>query len=127
MPTLNDICERAMRKIGVVAIDEAMNADQAKHAQETFNAIVSGWGLRGTEAPVGPVSLADAFPLPARFEQAMVYLLADELAVDYERPGMGMKAVEAKRDIAAYFHVVPQVKADNAMLRIGRRWPYAQN
>ena len=104
-----------------------MNADQAKHAQETFNAIVSGWGLRGTEAPVGPVSLADAFPLPQRFEQAMVYLLADELSVDYERPGMGMKAVEAKRDIAAYFHVVPQVKADNAMLRIGRRWPYAQN
>lgn len=127
MPTVNDICERAMRKIGVVAIDEPMNADQALHAQEAFNAIIAGWALRGVEAPVAAVSLMDAFPLPPRFEQAMTYLLADDLAVDYERPGMGMKAVQAKRDISAYFHVVPTVKADSAVLRIGRRWPYAQN
>lgn len=127
MPTLNDICERAMRKIGVVAIDEPMTADQGLHAQEAYNAMVAGWGLRGVEAPVAAVSLQDQFPFPPRFEEAVTYLLADALAMDYARPPVGMKAVQALRDIKAYFHVVPLANANPALLRIGRRWSYAQD
>ena len=121
MPTLNDICERAMRKIGVVAIDEPMNADQGLHAQEAYNAMVAGWGLRGVDAPVAPVSLQDQFPFPPRFEEAITYLLADALAMDYARPPVGFKAVQALRDIKAYFHVVPLVNAHPSLMRIGRR------
>lgn len=127
MPTLNNICERALRKIGVVAIDEPMNADQGLHAQEAYNAMVAGWGLRGVEAPVSPVTLQDAFPFPPRFEEAITYLLADNLAIDYSRPSVGMRAAQALRDIKAFFHVVPLAKANPALLRVGRRWPYAQD
>jgi hypothetical protein len=122
MPTLNDICERAMRKIGVVAIDEAMDADQAKHAAETYNAMVSGWALKGVNAPVSPVSLTDAFPFPPRFEQAVTFILADTLAQDYERPGVSM-AQQSMADITAYFHVVPRVRMPRALTRTpSQRW-----
>ena len=129
MATLNDICERAMRKIGVVAIDEPMTADQALHAQDAYNAMVAGWSLRGVEAPVAPATLSGQFPFPPRFEEAITYVLADHMAIDYSRPGMGMKAVQALRDIKAYLHVVPLADANSALMRTNsqRRWTYAKD
>ncbi len=123
MPTLNDICERAYRRIQVVAVDEQMTADQAKHAHETYNAMVAGWALTNVIAPVAPVGLMDEFPFPPRFESAIVSLLANELAPDFERPGVA-SARQAKADIMAYYHVVPEVRMPLALLSTNRerRW-----
>jgi hypothetical protein len=119
MTTLNDICERAYRRIQVVAVDEAMTADQAKHAQETYNAMIAGWSLTGVEAPVSPAQLMENFPFPPRFESAIVSLLANELAPDFERPGVA-SARQAKADIMAYYHVIPTVKMPLALLATNR-------
>lgn len=119
MPTLNDICQRAYRRIQVVAVDEDMTADQAKHAAETFNSIVSGWGLTGVEAPVSPTGLMDTFPFADRFQEAMVSILADTLAQDFERPGIA-SARQAKSDIMAYYHVVPTSRMPLVLLSTNR-------
>ncbi len=45
--TVRDLIESAFRKIGVVSIDEAMNADQAENALRAFNRMVKAWQNRG--------------------------------------------------------------------------------
>ena len=83
MTTVRDIVERAYRKIGVVAHDEPLTADQAANGRDAFNMMVAGWALHGIDTETGPVDLPDAFPLQAKFEDATVYLLAEKLAPDF--------------------------------------------
>lgn len=45
--TVRELLESAMRKIGVVAEDEAMTADQAMNGLRAFNRMVKAWQNRG--------------------------------------------------------------------------------
>lgn len=82
MATMQDIVTRAFRKIGVVAGDEPMNADQGAAGIEALNMMIHQWKLRGIAITYSDLTLADAFPLLPQFEEGTVYLLASRLAPD---------------------------------------------
>lgn len=82
MPTMQDIVTRAFRKIGVVAGDEPMNADQGAAGMVSLNMMIHQWKLRGIAITYSDLTLADTFPLLPQFEEGTVYLLASRLAPD---------------------------------------------
>lgn len=45
--TCRDIVSDALRKIGVVSIDEPMNADQAQHGMRALNRLLKSWQNKG--------------------------------------------------------------------------------
>ena len=82
MPTMQDIVSRAFRKIGVVAEDEPMTADQGASGMVSLNMMIHQWKLRGIAITYSDLTLADTFPLLPQFEEGTVYLLAQRIAPD---------------------------------------------
>jgi hypothetical protein len=86
MATVRDIVQRAYRKIGVVASDEAMTADQAEAGGEALNMMMAAWELAGVNVAHNNLTLSDLFPLQPKFEEGTVYMLASRLAPDFSQP-----------------------------------------
>lgn len=85
MATAYDIVLRANRKVGLVAEDEPLSADQAANGIDALNMMMHGWELHGVNVLHADLALTDTFPLPNRFHETTVYLLADRLAPDNSR------------------------------------------
>lgn len=113
MSTMDEIVLRAYRKIGVVAADEAMTADQHKTGLDALNSMMAGWSAYGVEY-LHPESLTGGseFPLPFRFEQATVNLLAQDIAPD---AGLSFDADTFLRLLQAHFLTVPSIRFDGAL------------
>lgn len=86
MATVRDIVERAYRKIGVVASDEAMTADQGSSGVDALNMMMHGWILDGIDVGHVDLTISDTFDLEPSFHEGAVYMLASRLAPDYSRP-----------------------------------------
>lgn len=121
MATARDIVERAYRKIGVVASDEAMTADQAQNGMDTLNMMMHGWMLDGIDVAHVDMDLADQFTLPPEFQEGTVYLLANRIAPDQSR-----NPVEERRfrnRLSAAYMIVPAIAAPSALRRTpSQRW-----
>ena len=63
MATCRDLVERAYRKIGVVATDESMTADQAAVGMDALNMMMHGLVLDGIDTGYSDLELADQFSL----------------------------------------------------------------
>ena len=120
MSTSRDLVERAFRKIGVVATDEAMTADQASVGMEALNAMMHALVLEGIDAGYTDLQLADQFSLDARYDESIVYLLANRLAPDFSRPGVDDRL--AKQRLANAFLIVPEAEIDTAIRRTSSQW-----
>ena len=123
MATCRDLVERAFRKIGVVATDEAMTADQADIGMDALNMLMHGLVLEGIDAGYTSLELADQFSLDARYDESIVYMLANKIAPDFNRPGVDDRL--AKQRIANAFLIVPTVQIDSALRDTSsqrRRW-----
>lgn len=83
MATMSDIVERAFRKVGIVAKDEDMDADQAADGIVQLNSLMFGWKLAGVNFTHTEKALGDTFPLGPEFEEATVWQLAERLGPDY--------------------------------------------
>ncbi|MGD9664221.1 MAG: packaged DNA stabilization gp4 family protein [Novosphingobium sp.] len=115
MTTARDIIERAMRRIGVVAMDEAMTADQAASAVNALNDMMHGWSAHGIAYTHADIGLNDAFPIDDKWRNATVMLLAERLAPDY---GISMaSADDSLRALQAGFMVIPDATIPSALLR----------
>jgi hypothetical protein len=90
MATMNDILRRAFRKIGIVAEDEQMTADQGSYGISELNAMMAGWALMGVDIGHSALDGESAYPLGLEYEDAAVWLLAERLA-----PAYGVPAVSA--------------------------------
>lgn len=119
--TVHDIVIRAHRKIGVVAQDEEMTADQGRAGQDAFNEMVHAWALHGIalSPAFADKALTDDFPLADKYREGTIYLLASRLAPEYVMPAT-FDAGEFFRKIQADLVAVPAVSIDSALLRIGR-------
>jgi hypothetical protein len=115
MATVRDIVERAYRKIGVVAIDEAMTADQAELGMNALNDMFHALVLDGIDVGWSDAELADQFALDARFNEGTVYMLASRLAPDFARPGFD--ETRWRQGLAAAFLIVPIVHVDGILRR----------
>ena len=113
MATMRDIVERAYRKIGIVASDEAMTADQAQNGLDAANMMMHGWLLDGIDIAHVDLELSDTFPLTPEFQEGTVYLLANRIAPDFAR-----NPVEERRfrnRLSSAYSIVPTVAAPYAL------------
>lgn len=122
MTTTRDIIERAYRKLGVVASDEAMTADQAESGLDALNAMMHGFALFGIDLEHADLALSDDFSLADRFHEASVYALAQRIAPDNM---LGFDGDMFIRALQAAYMVIEDVTSP-AMLVYppsrGRRW-----
>lgn len=83
MTTTRDIVERAYRKIGLKAEDEAITGDMLEHGVDTLNSMMFGWELFGVDIDHAVLAATDDFSLAAKFEEGTVYQLAARLSPDF--------------------------------------------
>lgn len=121
MATMRDIAERALRKIGVVAKDEPMGADDASVGVEALNAMLHAWKLAGVDITHTTLDAADAFPLGPEFEEGTTYLLASRLSPDYAAPA-GFDADDWFRKIQAAYMEISSVTISTALTRMPSRY-----
>ena len=115
MTTTLDIINRAFRKIGIKAEDEALTADQVAHGLETLNMMLHGWELWGIDINHVDLLTGSTFPLAAKFEEGTVYLLAERLSTDYSVPP-SFSADDFLRRIQAAYMVIPEAAMPKALL-----------
>ena len=116
MSTARDIVERAFRKIGVVASDEPMTADQAQNGIDALNMMMHGWMLDGIDVGHVDLQLADVFSMEPQFQEGCVYLLAERLSPDYSAPAQ-FNPSEFKKRLSAAFLIIPDSKLDRTLQR----------
>jgi hypothetical protein len=113
MATARDLVQAAMRKIGVVAEDEAMTADQGAHCAAVMNRMIAGWELQGVNVGWRETGLSEEVDLPLNIHEAVVACLAEKLAPDYGRPAPS--AVMEFRQVAAAYMLIPDVEMPRAL------------
>ena len=118
MTTVRDVIERAYRKIGVVAMDEPMDAEQGSAGLSAFNEMVSAWALSGvTLSPAfTDAAQSDAFPLADKFREGTIYLLASRLAPEWTVP-VSFDADDFFRKIQAAYMAISEVTMDGNLIR----------
>ena len=121
MTTARDIVERAFRKLGVVASDEPMTADQAQNGLDTLNMMMHAWMLDGIDVGHIDLQLADQFSLEPQFAEGTVYLLAERLSPDYSAPA-NFDPREFKKRLSAAFLIIPDSKIDTVLTRRRTWW-----
>lgn len=121
MATCRDIVESAFRKIGVVASDEPMTADQADNGINALNRMMHGWLLDGIDIGHIDLDLADVFTMEPQFEEGCVYLLADRLSPDYSAP-VNFSTSDFKKRLSAAYLIIPDSKLDRALTRRRSFW-----
>ena len=104
MTTARDIIQQAYRKIGVVAADEAMTADQADNGLTALNNMLHGWAIFGVDVLHSDLQMDGEFPLLPRFREGTVYMLAARIAPEY---GMAMDEGEFMRGLQAQYMRIP--------------------
>ena len=114
MSTARDIVEAAYRKLGVVASDEPLTADQAENGVNTLNRMMHGWLLDGIDIGHVDLELADVFTMEPQFEEGCVYLLAERLSPDYAAPAQ-FNPSEFKKRLSAAFLIIPDSKFDRTL------------
>lgn len=122
MTTCRDIVQRAYRKIGVVASDEPMTADQGAIGMDALNMMLSGLALDGIDVAWSDQTLSEEFAMDAPFHEGIVYMLASRIAPDFSVQGFDPAAF--RRRLAAAFLIVPDVQLDRGAMGIsyGNRW-----
>jgi hypothetical protein len=86
MATMRDFIARTLRKLPIQGIAESGDPDLTAHALDAFNMMASAWKLQGVNIYHADVVLTDDFPLPQEFEEGSMYLLAERLRPDFQRP-----------------------------------------
>lgn len=107
MATAQQIATRALRRIRVIAVDETPSAADMDTASEALNAMIASWEAKGLSG--------DTLPLDARFEQAVVAMLAVRLADEYGKEPTAVLARDADdgwSDLRAAFFAVPLSQFD---------------
>lgn len=88
MATVLDIINGAFRKLAIKADDEALTADQLAEGLFALNNMMHSWPLYGIEYTHADVGADDTFPMTAKFNEIVIYLLARKISPDYSVAGI---------------------------------------
>lgn len=121
MSTARDIVEAAYRKLGVVATDEPMTAEQAQDGIDALNRMMHGWLLDGIDIGHVDLQLADTFSMLPQYEEGAIYLLAERLSPDYAAPA-NFSPSEFKHRLSAAYLIIPDARIDRILTRRRRWW-----
>ncbi len=117
MATMRDIIKRAYRKIGIVAFDVDMTADQASEGLETLNSLFHEWKLRSVDISHSDLGLDDAFPLGDEFKEGTVHILAGRISPNYEAPA-AFDPDDFFRAIRISYLTISEVSLDRALYEV---------
>lgn len=117
MATMRDIIKRSYRKLGIVATDASMTADQASDGIETLNAVLHEWKLRDVDITHSDLTLNDTFPLADEYKEGTVHILAGRLSPDYETPA-NFNPDDFFRAIQAAYSTIATVTLDKAVTEL---------
>lgn len=99
MTTTLDIINGAFRKLAIKADDEALTADQLAEGLFALNNMMHSWPIYGITYTHADIGVDDAFPMAAKFNEAVIYLLARKISPDYSVAGVDddqyMRAIRA--------------------------------
>lgn len=111
-----------MRKIGVVAEDEALSADQAARGTAVLNRMIAGWELQGVAVGWRETEISEEVDLPLNLHEATIFCLAERLGPDYQRPAPD--ATRYFRAIQAAYMIIPDMEVPRIVRRTPsqRRW-----
>jgi hypothetical protein len=129
MSTVGDIVNRALKDVGVLAAGETAPAEDAADALAALNNLVVQWQLVPSYLPAAPyelttfASLADPVNLPAAYEPALHYSLAEVLPATFSlppRPDIARLALGARKVLKRANLVIPDAEMPDAVLYGGR-------
>lgn len=86
MPTVRDICIRALRKLDVAPLGQAVPGEEIEQAVDAYNDMLHGWELQGIYISHATQQPNDEFLLPDAFIEGTVYMLASRLSPNYVIP-----------------------------------------
>lgn len=112
----SEIVTRALRRIRVVAKDEAPDADDMAEGVKALNSMMFGWKAHGVDVEHVELEPADAMTIGTEYEQAVIDLLAARLGPEYNEPYPD--ADYAWRMLQARFLVLDEVEIDTPLTRL---------
>lgn len=114
MATATQIATRALRRLRVTGADETPSASDVAAMTEGLEALINSWEASGLTN--------DTLPLDARFEQAVVAMLAVRMADEFGKTPSQVLFRDAdagERQIMGAFFPVPQSTFESALQHTG--------
>lgn len=84
--TTRDLVERALRIIGVLAVDETAPGEYAEIGLAAYNAMIASWRLYGIDLYSADQGLNEDIDLPPEYLEPAAYILAARLQPEFSLP-----------------------------------------
>ena len=114
MATTTQIVTRALRRLRVVPSGGTPSAEDLSDGQDALTAMINAWEAEGLTG--------DILPLDARFEQAVVAMLAVRISAEYGKEPDAVLVRDAENgwgQISAAFFAVPASRFDSGLTHTG--------
>lgn len=122
MSTVRDVVTRALRKLGVAAVDRPAEAEEVDVALQALNDLLAGYASKGALVSFSDYeSVSDDFEtgiITAAHRAHVVSVLSKELAPEFGvnlSVEAAMAAEEGDRALRAVFHVAPELSVDKGL------------
>lgn len=117
MATTLEIVTRALKKIGVVAKDETLQAEDVQDGVDALNMMLHAWKLQAVDISHSDLAATDTFPLASEYHEGTVYTLASRLSPDYVIPA-AFDADDWFRKIQAAYQTPETVSIPKALTQM---------
>jgi hypothetical protein len=130
MTTASEICTAALRRANVVGKGDTPSADDSAEALGMLNRMMHAWKLRNVDVSHADYELTSTFALDPEYEEATVFLLAKEIALEYQQqisPYVYECADRGWRLLQAGYFPIVKSTVDGALLRMQNRHQYGNS
>lgn len=120
--TMRDIVTRAMRRAGLIRVDQIPDAAEAAETLRALNGMMAEWVSMGVNTTPTEKALGDLFPLDSKFEDGVSAMLlvriADENGVTIKQAtGTAANACWLSL-LAEYLDIIEEAEFDPALARL---------
>lgn len=115
MATALDILNRAGRRSGILAAEEAYSSAEITDYLQLLNDMMHGFGPRGISYAHTTLAQGDTVNMPDELLRSLVILTAEELLIDNSMPispVMAALITDAKNELQAAYEVVPPANTE---------------